>query len=409
MLLLLSTVGNLVVHTRLKLHHFQIHLCPHHLQFLPSSSPWPFTIVMSTQVGDVVESAAASAASSEYLGTEAASSVGAKTTETTPLPWTWLEILRIVVMALCISVNVYLGLLAKTSVPVREKERESSSSDVDGRSEGGGEGTDQAESNYKNDNKTANTCASSSSSSTAAAAAAAPSPPPVLIVIAHPDDEAMFFGPSILSLSRDYTVHLLCLSTGNYRQEGTIRQRELVASCELLGIPRDCVHVVHDEVELPDHPTRMWTPQAVAARIIETQRAVGADKIVTFDEHGVSGHINHRAILPGVLHAQANGALMEKTRVYALESTGIIRKFSGVFDVMITANAPHACFCGWREVLAVRAAMQAHDSQYVWFRRLFILFSRYTYMNNLVLQSPPQSAQDKKRLQQIRDTKSKDK
>lgn len=362
---------------------------------------------MSTQVGDVVESAAASAASSEYLGTEAASSLGAKTTETTPLPWTWLEILRIVVMALCISVNVYLGLLAKTSVPVREKEKESSSSNVDGRSEGE-EGTDQAESNYKNDNKTANTCASSSSS-TAAAAAAAPPPPPVLIVIAHPDDEAMFFGPSILSLSRDYTVHLLCLSTGNYRQEGTIRQRELVASCELLGIPRDCVHVVHDEVELPDHPTRMWTPQAVAARIIETQRAVGADKIVTFDEHGVSGHINHRAILPGVLHAQANGALMEKTRVYALESTGIIRKFSGVFDVMITANAPHACFCGWREVLAVRAAMQAHDSQYVWFRRLFILFSRYTYMNNLVLQSPPQSAQDKKRLQQMRNKKSKDK
>ncbi len=44
----------------------------------------------------------------------------------------------------------------------------------------------------------------------------------VLFVIAHPDDEAMFFGPSVTSIvswcnsvsSRD-NVHLLCLSTGS--------------------------------------------------------------------------------------------------------------------------------------------------------------------------------------------------
>lgn len=38
----------------------------------------------------------------------------------------------------------------------------------------------------------------------------------VLIVIAHPDDESMFFGPTILSLTRrdNCTVYLLCLSNG---------------------------------------------------------------------------------------------------------------------------------------------------------------------------------------------------
>lgn len=38
----------------------------------------------------------------------------------------------------------------------------------------------------------------------------------VLFVIAHPDDESMFFGPTILSLTRrsNCTVYLLCLSNG---------------------------------------------------------------------------------------------------------------------------------------------------------------------------------------------------
>lgn len=40
----------------------------------------------------------------------------------------------------------------------------------------------------------------------------------VLIVIAHPDDESMFFGPTILSLTKrnDCQVYLLCLSNGLY-------------------------------------------------------------------------------------------------------------------------------------------------------------------------------------------------
>lgn len=36
----------------------------------------------------------------------------------------------------------------------------------------------------------------------------------VLIVIAHPDDETMFFTPTILGLRKRNTVKILCLSTG---------------------------------------------------------------------------------------------------------------------------------------------------------------------------------------------------
>lgn len=39
----------------------------------------------------------------------------------------------------------------------------------------------------------------------------------VLLIIAHPDDECMFFSPTILTLTRTapHNVYLLCLSEGN--------------------------------------------------------------------------------------------------------------------------------------------------------------------------------------------------
>lgn len=42
-------------------------------------------------------------------------------------------------------------------------------------------------------------------------------PKRVLFVIAHPDDECMFFGPAVLSFTREKgsVVYLMCLSTGN--------------------------------------------------------------------------------------------------------------------------------------------------------------------------------------------------
>ena len=40
----------------------------------------------------------------------------------------------------------------------------------------------------------------------------------ILFIISHPDDECMFFGPSVVSLSRckDKSVFLLCLSYGTF-------------------------------------------------------------------------------------------------------------------------------------------------------------------------------------------------
>ncbi|OVA19558.1 N-acetylglucosaminyl phosphatidylinositol deacetylase [Macleaya cordata] len=57
----------------------------------------------------------------------------------------------------------------------------------------------------------------------------------VLLVVAHPDDESMFFSPTILYLtSAGHNVHILCLSTGNADGKGDTRREELYQACAAL-------------------------------------------------------------------------------------------------------------------------------------------------------------------------------
>merc|ERR1712025_134385 len=62
------------------------------------------------------------------------------------------------------------------------------------------------------------------------------SPARVLFVTSHPDDEVMFFGPTILGLARTgCEIFLLVMSPG--REKGHTRKKELYESCEIMGIP----------------------------------------------------------------------------------------------------------------------------------------------------------------------------
>lgn len=87
----------------------------------------------------------------------------------------------------------------------------------------------------------------------------------ILILTAHPDDECMFFGPTITSLRTlsKSKIHVLCLSTGRVKRNasrqkiacraefilllgnadglGPIRKKELVKSCQTFGIPNNNV------------------------------------------------------------------------------------------------------------------------------------------------------------------------
>lgn len=76
----------------------------------------------------------------------------------------------------------------------------------------------------------------------------------ICLLIAHPDDEAMFFAPTVLALTRPETgnhVKILCLSSGNADGLGETRKKELVKSGMLLGLRNeDDVFVIESEYEL---------------------------------------------------------------------------------------------------------------------------------------------------------------
>ena len=71
---------------------------------------------------------------------------------------------------------------------------------------------------------------------------AAPSPSKaanVLLLTAHPDDECMFFSPTILALlaaEPPPNLYSLCLSVGNADGLGVTRREELGRSLDVLGI-----------------------------------------------------------------------------------------------------------------------------------------------------------------------------
>jgi N-acetylglucosaminylphosphatidylinositol deacetylase len=78
-----------------------------------------------------------------------------------------------------------------------------------------------------------------------------------LFVIAHPDDEAMFFAPTILFMHDRSQLHLICLSSGNNDGLGKVREKELYKSCAVLGIPEERVRV-YDEDGLQDGMRNHW-------------------------------------------------------------------------------------------------------------------------------------------------------
>jgi N-acetylglucosaminylphosphatidylinositol deacetylase len=203
-----------------------------------------------------------------------------------------------------------------------------------------------------------------------------------LLVVAHPDDEAMFFVPTIVSLqAAGAAVHVLCLSEGNFYGLGATRRREMRACCaDVLRVTR--CEVLSDE-RLLDGAAALWPAPVVAEQIRRYVDAHRIDALVTFDERGVSGHRDHIAVHGGArrfVDARA-GAV----RLFTLQSVSVVRKYCTPLDlvcVWLALESGVVAAFNWQPLLVYRA-MRAHASQLVWFRYIFILFSRYTLVNTL--------------------------
>ena len=121
---------------------------------------------------------------------------------------------------------------------------------------------------------------------------------PVVAVFAHPDDEA--FGPSgtLALLAKERDVYIICVTDGaagmNSSQKtqelSAIRREELLASAKVLGI-KEVFFLNYKDGELASN-----IYHKVAADIQELLERLDPEIVVTYELHGVSGHLDHIAV-----------------------------------------------------------------------------------------------------------------
>jgi N-acetylglucosaminylphosphatidylinositol deacetylase len=178
---------------------------------------------------------------------------------------------------------------------------------------------------------------------------------------------------------------MCCTLSGNYDGLGTTRAVELQRACAILGVLAERVKVM-DDPALQDGMQSHWPSDAVAKHVQHFAEQHSLNTLLTFDDKGVSGHPNHIACCRGVLQFAAATERSPLT-VLLLQSTGLLRKYIGAADIVLSW-----CLCKQHDAMAVCldprpvwAAMAAHRTQLVWYRRLFIVFSRYVYVNTFTI------------------------
>jgi len=137
-----------------------------------------------------------------------------------------------------------------------------------------------------------------------------------LLITAHPDDESMFFIPTLRNLincnssnqkdtqsdNNTNNIQLLCLSNGDYRDvsDGPIRTKEICKACSIIGIQNDsktsaAVTVLNDD-RMKDGPNEVWSSDLIANSILEHIRKA----IPSMLDDSISKPVNkHDYILSG--------------------------------------------------------------------------------------------------------------
>lgn len=103
--------------------------------------------------------------------------------------------------------------------------------------------------------------------------------------------------------------------------------------------------------------------------------------MITFDEWGVSGHPNHISVYYGVQRALCVLPAHQRVLGLKLKSRPIVRKFLGLLDIPLSMLFAEQFVFKISPLLTIWG-MMAHASQNVWYRKLFVLFSSFTFVNS---------------------------
>uniref|UniRef100_A0A6B2LF69 N-acetylglucosaminylphosphatidylinositol deacetylase n=1 Tax=Arcella intermedia TaxID=1963864 RepID=A0A6B2LF69_9EUKA len=208
----------------------------------------------------------------------------------------------------------------------------------------------------------------------------------ILLVTAHPDDESMFFVPfSRDAIRQGKRISLLCLSKG--LEPGQTRINELTLAAKMLGFDKSEVYGVGGCLggigPFQDGFTADWRKEEIAEVVEHYSVLWDIDVILSFDKAGVSGHPNHLQTHQGVLHHKLHYP-NSKASHYQLHSTPIPLKYLSWVGILLEVTRREKSSIYLNENFhVVWQAMCLHSSQFVWFRRLYLLFSTFVHLNIL--------------------------
>ncbi|TKX24174.1 hypothetical protein C1H76_3585 [Elsinoe australis] len=218
----------------------------------------------------------------------------------------------------------------------------------------------------------------------------------ICLLIAHCDDEAMFFSPTVIRLadpSLNNHFEIICLSNGEEPALRRTRTSELLRSATNLGLKAEVdVTCLDDEDSFPDSMTTYWSPEKVAGALTSKYPAdchPPLDMLITFDHKGISSHANHISLLHGAMHwiKSQSSARPSSVALYSLITTNIVRKYVTLLDAPLSlvlyllqrdysgVSAPRqfpnrlfffSAFSSYRR--AQRSMTACHKSQMLWFR-----------------------------------------
>ena len=117
---------------------------------------------------------------------------------------------------------------------------------------------------------------------------------PVVGVFAHPDDE-VFAGGALATFATKRDVYLVCITNGEAginssskpKELGELRKDELKASANALGV-KEVFFLNFGDGDLSNN---LYGP--IAEKLQETIEKFDPEILLTFEPHGVSGHMDH--------------------------------------------------------------------------------------------------------------------
>ena len=135
-------------------------------------------------------------------------------------------------------------------------------------------------------------------------------------------------------------------------------------------------YTILQEKRIQDGFDQAWNPVLCSQILREVIQKEEIREVYSFDEMGVSKHPNHIATFRALKFLSRYPDL-ENVSFYSLESGSLLTKYMGPFNLI---RKQSSCIYNSNPLLSLNT-FRIHQSQITWYRILFTLFSRFTYMN----------------------------